>query len=400
MNPNDRILTGQSNVQLSQTTVLDLNSDCLLKIFRYFKVEEMAIASDACRRFRDVACEAFKYEWKTKKISLSDADQDSRIASMAILRNFGHQLQKIYIHFDGNWNEHIFEMVIEKCSSQQLTEVYVSHKIIERDNIDRFKNKFINLTGLGLENTQNDIDLYEQFPTLEKLTLFGKPFENEHVVQFISLHPQVKNLHLEYIKRLDSLRNLLESVDQHLPQLEQLELAWMPGDAEDTDYQPKFFKNLKRLKFYNFGNEHLMHCLSISNEKVEQLEFKFGAYDSDVADFICRYKEVKKLSIHDIDYPVDYKDLLKLNDHLPKLAEFEISSQRRNINHQAIVQFVLGSKQLVTLSIEDFELENILEVKKDLQRKLDITKWSVDCNLSINELKIRKLSNRNHQLKC
>ena len=138
-----------------------------------------------------------------------------------------------------------------------------------------------------------------------------------------------------------------------------------------------------------------MQHLSISNEKVEQLEFEDGKFDSDVTDFICHYKEVRKLSIHHIDSPFDYQDLLKLTTHLPKLSVFEISSHFRNVNHQTIAQFVLRSKQLVSLTIEDRASDAIFKLQTDLQGKLCKTEWDVSCNLRSNELKIRKLLNRN-----
>lgn len=270
----------------------------------------------------------------------------------------------------------------------------MSHKFVGKDNIDCFKNKFTNLKSIGLGTTYwGDSDFDEHFPTLEAITLFGTPFENQHAAQFVSLHPQLKRLSLEYTVRLNDARSLLEAIDQHVPQLEQLELAWLPGVASETHYKPEFFKSLKRLSFWNFGRGCEMRSLSISNESVEELELRLGSYDDDVADFICHYKEVRKLSIHDIDFPLDYKDLLKLNKHLPKLAEFEISSQCRNHNHHELIKFVLDSKELVTLTIEDSKLENILIVTRYLQSKLDEEKWAVDCCLSSNKLVIRnKLS--------
>lgn len=124
-------------------------------------------------------------------------------------------------------------------------------------------------------------------------------------------------------------------------------------ETYETYYQPAILKFLKRLSFWNFEVRRIRN-LPISNENVEDLALRWGANDNEAADFICHCKEVKKLSIHDIGYPLDYKDRLKLNKHLPKLTEFQISSRHRNSNHQALVKFVLGiSKQLSRFSIEE-----------------------------------------------
>lgn len=125
-------------------------------------------------------------------------------------------------------------------------------------------------------------------------------------------------------------------------------------------------------------------------------------YTSDVTDFICHYKEVRKLTIHSgMSCPgilFDYRNLLKLNEHLPKLTELEIVNSNYNCNSQEIVQFVLGCKQLVSITIKDTRLNNNLEFAKYVQSKLDATMWTVDCKLPMKKLVIRnRLSNRNRK---
>lgn len=381
MVPNDaRIVTGQCG--WPQTRILDLNSDCLLHILRCLKVDDLAVASDTCRQFRDIGREAFKFEWKNRMIHLSAITKDTRIASTAVLRNFGNQLQRILIYFGEKWNDYFFGMIIEKCSGVHLNEVQISHKVIGQDNVNRFKNKFTTLKSLGLGSTSwADSDPDEYFPTLEAVTFIDTPVEDQRDLQFIIMHPQLKRLSLEYTIRLHKAKSLFKLIDQHLPQLEELEVGCLAGPTSDIKYRPEFFKNLKRLSFLN-GIAVEMRYLSISNEKVEELAVKSGTYNHEMADLICQYKEVKKLTIQYVDYLSDYKDLLILNEHLPKLSELEITIHSRNLNHQEIAKFVLGSKQLMILTIEVYPLENILGFKNDLQSKLDITKWVVDCYLS------------------
>lgn len=397
---NAELPNGQLNAPSSQTKITDLNADCLLKIFRYLDVENMAIASDACQRFRESASEAFKYEWKGKTVWLSNQTREHRLESTAILRNFGSQLQKIHIVFGETRNLEFLNMIIEKCSRSELTEVDVSGQILSKANVCRLKNKFTNLRSLGFEITTRQTDdsvelecIEQHFSNLDQLRLFGNPLKNLNVQQIMSLNPQVKSLSLLYRNHVENATNLLEWIDQYVPQLEQLELHGMSGSVDNIGYQPKFLKNLKRLKFFDFGCAMNMRHLSISNEKVEELELEEGTCDEHVVDFICQYKEVKKLAIRYVDYQLDYKHLLKLGKHLPKLTELEISSSCSNLNHQAIIDLVLGSKQLVKLVIQDIKRKDVLADLMDLKGKLDPSKWSVDCCPSNKELIIRSTSN-------
>lgn len=434
--------TVQQTTKASQTTILELNADCLLKIFRYFNVGGMAIVADVCRRFQEIATEAFKYECKEKWVTLTNGDTESRLESTAILRNFGHELKKIFVVFnetrdDGFFffrccdqldvayaenrssefienifsevygqqltevdeekrNDEFFDIIFDKCDSQQLTEVNISNKILSRDSIYRLNNKFVNIKSLAFEKRpfdENHVESIEQaLPTLEHLILYGHEFENSNVLQCLSLNRHLKRIALRYRNDLQNARNLLESMDETLPQLEQLELAIDAIDnAEFRQYRPKFFKNLKRLKIWNFECGIDMQYLSISNEKIEELELKNGRCDEGVVTFICFYKEIKKLTISDIYNHMNYNELLELNKHLPKLTEFEISSCSENCNHEAIARFVLGSEQLVKFVIKDEKIKDISVVMIDIQRKLDSTKWTVDCYPSKNELIIRKL---------
>src|ERR1700704_4650675 len=131
MNSNEGISHGQC-AQLSPTTILDLNDDCLLEIFRCLDIEDIAIASDTCQRFQEIGRAAFKYEWNGQIVWLITKTKENRLESTAILRNFGSQLQKIHIEFDAHWNDYFFEMVIERCCSSQLTELDVSSEAISK----------------------------------------------------------------------------------------------------------------------------------------------------------------------------------------------------------------------------------------------------------------------------
>ncbi len=100
------------------TSLLDLNDDCLLKIFRILSLADVSRVAEVCHTFRDLATETFKYEWKNKTIRLSNKTKETKVESTAILRNFGTQIQKVQIVFDQHVNDTFFNLIIDKCSVQ------------------------------------------------------------------------------------------------------------------------------------------------------------------------------------------------------------------------------------------------------------------------------------------
>lgn len=407
MNSNAALPTGQLNAP--STVITDLNADCLHTIFRLLDLEDLVMASDACSRFRESASETFKYDWKRERIELSNQCRDDQLEATAILRNFGSQLQKVFIHFGERKNLEFINMFMEKCNGSQLTELNLSGTTLSTADVCRLKNKFTNLKSLGFEITMEqtpdsiEMECVEQhFPTLDQLRLFGHPLLNRNFERIISLNPQLKSLCLLYWSDVWSRGELLQLIDYYLPQLEELELQGMEfigmdDDRPDTDvFKPTFLRNLKRLTLKFFLNGKAMqHCSLISNEKVEELVLVMGYCDEDAVDFICQYKEVKKLTILEADYEFDYKLLLKLCQHLPKLTELEISISIccvRVINQQDIIELLSGCKNLVKFAIENNKSEDTLADVNHLMGRLDSSKWSVDCNPSEKQTTFNKKS--------
>lgn len=372
-------------------TLLDLNVDCLLKIFRLLSLADMARVPQVCQVFRYVAVEAFKCEWKSKTVRLGNNSKESKLESTSILRNYGNHLQKVNIVFDKHDNDIFFNMIIAKCSSK-LTQVDFSSTcfnvhleiILSKENVRRFNAKFGNMRRLRFQNNTDDITdpecIEQHFPALEELSLFGYPFHNGNVQQFVKANPQIRSLSLFHCNNVLDARNLMEMIDQQLPQLHELGL-WIHGHADEIEYQPLFLKNLKRLKVHNYGKAANLQHLSISNEKVQEMELELGYCDEILIDFICQYKELNTLALRMYsDSLFDCNFLKQLSKHLPKLTEIEIRGFWKNLNHNDIVDFVHGSEQLVKFVLADAQRKDILEDMNKIQEKLHLTQWTVAYN--------------------
>ena len=393
------IPTGQ---QSSGVTLMDLNVYCQLKIFSYLSLTDAAKVSEVCRVFQDLAVEVAKKECKTKTVRLNNNSRNSKLESTAILRNFGSLLQKVHIVFDKHGNDTFLDMIIEKCSSQ-LTHVLFSstcfnvqlENTLSKESIGRFNAKFGNLKTLRFGKNTDDITdrecIEQHFPALEELSLFGYPFLSRNVEQFVKLNPQMKRLSSYQRIEVQSARNLLEIIDQQIPQLEQLGL-WIHGYANETQYQPRFLKNLQRLNVRNYGNSNNLQHLSISNESVTEMECELGSYDETFIDFVCQYKELKKLAIRTyINSSFDSKFLQKLKKHLPKLVEIEICGFWKNLNHMDVVHFVHGTKQLVKFTMREALRKEILIDVNQIQKNLDSAQWTVVYHSSSRQLNFSRV---------
>jgi len=385
------VTAAQQSMVATSSQLNDLNMDCLLKIVRMLSLADLTRVAGVCRKFQDVAAEAFKYEWKNKTIRLGSKGRDSKLESTAILRNFGSQLQKVQIVFDKDGNDTFFQLVMNKCSSElehvDFSSTYFNDdvkSVLSNKNIQRFNEKFANLKTLRFGNSTDVITeaecIEQHFPALEELSLSGYPFVNQNISQFVKVNPQIKSLSSYHCNEVHDAADIIEIIDQHVPQLEQLGL-WIHGEADVIEYQPRFLKTLRRLKIQQYGNTANLQYLSISNERVEEMELEPSVCDEIVIDFICQYKELTKLAIRPInDTTFHSKFLTKLMKNLPKLAEIEICGFWKDLNHTDIVHFVNQSTQLINFFLRDRQRNDILEDMNKIQKKLDSALWTINYN--------------------
>lgn len=143
--------TAPQQNMVAPTLLHDVNIDCLLEIFRMLSLADLTTVTGVCRKFRDLAVDAFKYEWENKTIRLSNNSRSSKLLTTGILRNFGSQLRTVQIVFDKHGNDKFFKLIIDKCGSQ-LKQVDFSstcfnveiERVLSKENIKRFNEKFVN----------------------------------------------------------------------------------------------------------------------------------------------------------------------------------------------------------------------------------------------------------------
>ncbi|XP_037049506.1 uncharacterized protein LOC119083800 [Bradysia coprophila] len=409
MHPQENAPTVHQNT-VPPTSLLDLNVHCLLTIFCKLDLPDLTRASSVSHRFQDLAAEAFKYEWKNQLIRVSNISQDMKLEATAVLRNFGNRLEKVEIAFDKHGNDKFFKMFVDKCGSQ-LTKLNFScsclnvnlEKILNKENIRRCNEKFVNLKmmrfGDNIEHITQPECIEQHFPALEELNLNGSPFENQNIFQFVSYNPQIKNLSSFHYNNILDAADMIEVIDQQVPQLEVLGL-WIHGQTDDSEYQPRFLKALKCLMIQNHGTTANLQRLSISTERLVEMELALSLCDKNSIDFICQHKELTKLTIYIYtDNLFVSKYLAQLKKHLPKLTQIEIFGFWSDLNHTDIVLFVHGCQQLVKFILRDNTRLNILEDVVQLHKKLESTQWTVRYIPSKRQLQFDQVCNKRYEWK-
>lgn len=106
--------------------LLDLNDDCLMAIFEYLTLDELADIASICTRFRSVARDVFSRRHKLNCLEIyvkehpqsMEGDLVHRRKTASIIRHFGDLLTKLKVNFDvdKSLNAFIYNMMVNYCT--------------------------------------------------------------------------------------------------------------------------------------------------------------------------------------------------------------------------------------------------------------------------------------------
>lgn len=131
---------------MSETTIEDLNDDCLREVFHHLKLIELVDVADSCYRFRQIAQAHFAVEGD-KKLVFWPFFQDSNIFgslnqallwSSKILRHFGRLFEAIDLRvtftsdFGENFTNRIVEPLSQYCHNGNLKELHLQIHLTNR----------------------------------------------------------------------------------------------------------------------------------------------------------------------------------------------------------------------------------------------------------------------------
>lgn len=154
-----------------------------------------------------------------------------------------------------------------------------------------------------------------------------------------------------------------------------------------SSYEPLYFKNLKILSVFAFGNcDDIFNYLKISNAKLKDITFSGMNADETLIKSLCNFPKLNKLKL---DCPYVYESELDvLCSGLPKLMTLVLDTKVLHWNPTDMMEFIKNSTRLRRLQIyvdrksKNFKIEN--KLKEDFQTlveggrkflQLDIKFW-------------------------
>lgn len=363
------------NVTEPSTEILDLNDDCIDKVFGYLSYDDVLSACQVCVRFEDRARDVFKRERHNIEMFSVKANE-----SIHLLRHIGPALSKLELFFgeDVIKNQQTIDTVT-KCCVENLTEITL-HCLTKRnklrksfvhvtkltlsfcDLVGRFKlvKWFPNLTCLTYHYTKNLKKFMKQnIPTMHTLNINYVTTHQETIVMLTS-NPQIKSLSLNFVScgGLVIQHSLLTAIDKALPELQTLHLIIDRVHHFEMADLPQYFRHLRALKIENYAdypNTNLINHLTISHTNLECLQLRFSdtAGDSHSYSCITKYKNLRLLQVMPVRRSLNVDVILMLIHQLPRLEKIEQTADFANIvpwNTDDVARFLRSSNQLMELT--------------------------------------------------
>lgn len=233
-----------------QTTLLSLNDDCFLEIFKQLELKDLCAISNVCLRLRGLAQTDFSSKYKDKVFTLRESD-DEIVADC--LRNFGSQIQSLQLKRLKFRPSYVLHLVSKYCDSLIRLELYWYVFYLHRDSTTMWWIPlFTRLKTLILEHCRISGTLFSifdvpelilrdvmitkrnagerQFTRLKTLKIFGGQWDSSPTL-YLKLIKQPKTL--EYVE---------------------IEIPLQYGDYEcappDMYKEISKYKNLKTLRIY------------------------------------------------------------------------------------------------------------------------------------------------------
>lgn len=327
---------------VSITNISDLCTVCLLKVFHYLDLTELANLAEAnigsdwkmrkqtnkIDRYKQSIVTAFKIkiranEWKT----FVHTDARHAVKDIKMLRSFGNEIESLLIDYDNCNENRRYEKALEdavtkyccktlsaidfvNCYQDSMNEIepFTNVNLVEfRDahvgsTLGQLKKWFPNMDCLQFTDTYvvDSKCIHEHFPQLESLIVWnGRKqeakkekmiFTNSDLKVFAILNPQLEKLHIRHddVDESESGDNaiivdwdLLTFISKNLLQLERLKL-----NLENFRFERKWQSTVSIDSLIgldvNLYNCDCLDKINITSAKFEELNL--------IVDFCCRSK--------------------------------------------------------------------------------------------------------------
>lgn len=371
------------------TSILVLNDDCLLEVFKYLDLLNLSAVADVCRRFRQNARNSFQYS-KINKLHLYDIVNDDDavhqfiLKTSKVLRLFGEFITKFFesgsCSRSKHWNEEskaichrkIFELILQYCSGTLITLGFQGIDIKD-EMVPMMRPLLRGLHGLGLTSIRTGESFLRMLPLwspeLRRLQIHLRCEQNGifegQILHFDGLHQPFKKLEsIALFNAKDLNNNDIEEILKRNPQLKEIRLCRCPNlDPQICRFISNHVSGVESLSLYDiplkrrtakhFGQLINLEKLDLSFDKrsTELTNLKYIV--SAIHDIAAAHIPLKFLLLHNIDcrrytnqFVEEVSKLKKLENlgigNLPGLNEPHIATICKNCTEIREVKIIVS----------------------------------------------------------
>lgn len=339
----------------------DLNIDCLGRIFMFLELNDLLNIADSNKYLKQTADVVFVSKYGRKNLSLHcicipykprDWILVKELKScLQLLRCFGKSISKLLLCSDSHNSTYVrlFKHIVGYCE-EYCAEFLTDITIVNGEKVMKlFQKPFPNVTAVRIDRTTLEKKLLNElfpkmeslsftntrgfkvsdhvvdhFPCLKHLRMSAGPHWEPHVIPILQLNKQLRSLELNTSYKF--LEEALEVVSNQLHQLESLDVVLENVSYNYVEYIVKEFhlnilKNLTIRVNKTFGSVREFHMFC---EKLEELAiFTIYLSPSEIPEFLCRYKSIKKLTLYIAEQDECIVSALEQSKWLEPMASLE-----------------------------------------------------------------------------
>lgn len=178
------------------------------------------------------------------------------------------------------------------------------------------------------------------------------------------IYPQIKTFEFDMSYNYELTREFLAAMDTKFPSLECLDLTLSHNDDFSSyepkyqlPYEPLYFKNLKKLSVFAFGNEvnKLIDYMAVCNSKLKEFKFHGMTTPEEMITWIGSCKRLGKLTF-DCSY-LDEHGLMELKN-MRWLREVHFEAKYLHWEPEDIVEFARNNRHLKVMTVESDRKNN------------------------------------------
>lgn len=198
---------------------------------------------------------------------------------------------------------------------------------------------------------------------------------------FTSIHaiyPLIKTFEFDMSDNYELTRDFLAKMNVKFPSLECFDLTLSNDDefsAYDpqyqVSYQPLYFKNLKKLSVFAFGNQvgKMFDYMAVSNAKLKDFKFMGMTTPSEMISWIGNCKNLSKLTLGCPCLTAD-DGLMELKN-MRRLREVHLEAKNVDWDPEEMVEFARNNKRLKVMSIASDRNNNSMKFDWKFKDKFD-----------------------------